>query len=632
MNKAVLHLAFSQRRHLTGSLLDIAFSQPPIVSGAILDVSFASQERVSGKMLELSFAQELLQKRRFLGEEAIGVGDYDIAVYVGGTRVNMCKLAESMTIRHGENESYTCDFVMQENKGGQPKPINLYEWYGQSITVQLIHDDGVMRIFGGIVNSVQADFLGGKTRVGCTDRRERLLDTVDDATIKNIGITSKSAHGDFLNKADEITKRLETVPASFEFDVYGHGRLVSWLAGTSTRTIDDCMIYYRQPTLRLAEVGQVVNEVEIKLTRHYQRLRQRNIYYQMNLGINVCQYAAYGKLPTLRAIAAAAEQTGWTLGGFNFERSFRSGWVNCGGTKLGNVRAKSDTTVVSGVFELAKRWVQPIGETYNLVVRNDASISRYGKLSESLGYAVTAENDIGDWISDIPNAHRDGPSYQLATGDYFVSPFLSRPTYKKWDLANAPNGDYYINLNDTDGDFEKTYDVALATARTKILASHRQNTLDLEIKFLPEVSLTHSHEINHTFFKGTLKVASFTHTFDFIFGTGQTAIQYKFFQGDSSGGIASFNKPSFDMPANWVPYSKELWLGRVELEPEQNVDNLWGMIYRKAVVSHRTQLYTPVAFRVRVPEVETQSTDSADQSKKISMGIGVPHTNIEVYL
>lgn len=625
-----LNIAVSQRRPLSGSLLNMAVAEYRNgVTTRVLDLGVSVRRPAGGRVAAFGFSARARQGYPFAGSEALGIGDYNLAVYIGGAAVDMCEMAESMSITHGENESCICDFVLRKNKGGRPRPIDLYQWYSQDIIVEAVHAGGRLRLYTGIVNSVRADFAAGALRVGCSDRRERLIEALPPDTIAAIGITSEAAHGKFLSKADELNKRLETVPASFEFDAYGRGALVAWKPSAPVRTLDDCTVYFRQPELRLAEVGQVVNTAVIELNLSYERLLERRLNYSLALGINVCEYARYEQLPTLEAVREAARQTGWTLGGFVFEREEKSGWKHCGGP-LGHLRRRDSTAITGGSFEMVKRWRQPVSERHKVVIGNRASVVRYGELAENLSYAVSAP-PAQDWEKGLADPHEKQAVYTLTTTDRFHAHPLPAPQYGGQNVPRADNGDFVLAASaGAEESLLQTWRVAVAAARTRIAASHRQNTLDLEIKFLPEISLRHSHRIAHRHFRGTVKVARFVHTFDFESGTGQTAVQYRFFQ-NAGGGEAEtdLSRPPLAPPLPLPAYNPHLHLGKVLLEPNQSEDGAAGMIYRKI---EKSRLLHPLMFRITVPDVEQQSTDTAEQEFETRAQINVPHDDVEVFL
>nr|WP_244773083.1 hypothetical protein [Alysiella crassa]UOP06515.1 hypothetical protein LVJ80_12265 [Alysiella crassa] len=642
LSGALVRFELSQLTKISGSLNAVAVSQTIPISGAMVGVSVNQAARMPRTAFRLGLGQALPRKRRFLGSETIGIsGDYDVQMVVNGLTFDMCELTDKIVITHGENEAYTCQFVIQ-------KPINprsldgvevdLYQWYGRKMTVNVVHSGGTLRIYHGTITSAQPEFATGKIYLSATDYRQRLIDTLPAQTVRAIGYTSKSAHGEFLKLSDELGRRMETIPASFEFDVYGRGYVNWWLPENPTHTMDNCMIYYRQPTARLAQVGEVVNRVNVELTAQTQRLLQRVLQYNYQVGIDVCNYTRYGQLPDLEEFNQAVSQTGWALWGFDFERVKPSGVYSCPQGRLMHRRDSVSATansngaydrisrvrnldVVSGRFEMVRRWVQNIGYRYDLTFENAASIARYGVFSDALSYNVPSrENELDGWTADF-SPHRDGVKYQIDVMDELIAPFHTKPHFQKTAFTLAENGDWYADFNQDVDELNKTLEVAYHTARTKIWASHRQNTIDLQVKFMPHLSLKHSHRIDFKHIQTVAKVAHFSHEIDLKNGLSSTSIQYRFFQNgahDTRFRLPELEQPEFSFPR----YSKNLQLGRTELPRGTEVnDGHFGVIYRQATA----RLYDAIGMRIYAPEIEPASTDSVEFTQAQTHEIGIPN-------
>lgn len=214
-----------QNRRAHRESLDIAVVRPSPPVNRVLDVAVARRQRLSARLDVgmLNLPRGTFGKRfhgRFAGKHAIGIGDFNVVVRIGNQDVPMCELAETMTITHGENENYRCEFVLRKNRpNGTPKRIDPYQWHTKAVTVHLRHEHGEQILYRGVVDGIQLNALKGTLSVKCSDRRERMINALPWATIRGIGYTSKAIHGEFADKLDELTKRLETVPASFEFDL-----------------------------------------------------------------------------------------------------------------------------------------------------------------------------------------------------------------------------------------------------------------------------------------------------------------------------------------------------------------------------------------------------------------------------
>lgn len=670
MGGDLLQLAFAQRQPVAGSLLDLGFAQQSTLVGSLIGLAFSQNRPLTGSLLQYGFTQHhATRKFKFKGSQTQGFGDFDIAVYIGGAAVPMCQFAQSMTISHGENESYLCSFVIRPKRERKiPRELDVYRWYAQPIVVQAVSASKTVQLYQGIVDSVDYDMQGALT-IQCSDRREQQINALPHSTIAAIGYTSKAAHGDkFDTQKDELDKRLSTIPASFEFDAYGTPYLTPWQPkAVADVVLSPCVIYKREPKLSLASVGGVTNAVEVEVSLQHTRLWQRSHIISMNLGIGVCEYAKFGQLPDLDEINSAVNETGWTMWGFNLERVARTGWYNCNGRQMawyrdGNARqydengklvSKSklfNSDVVAGEIEMIKRWTQNIAQTIKLRVENRASIARYQEVKQGISFNVNVEPPKGlDWDT-ADNPHADKVQYETTSQNGLYYPFFRQlPRIPNARFQAASNGDWYADFSDSGGEWARALLVAYHTAYTLILAAHRQNTVELEVKFMPHLDLRHTHEIQHPLFTGKAKVSHFTHTFDFETHLGQTAVQYRFFQNAENGQFTPFRQP--ENPAQTFPrHTGRSSVGKVLL-PKGGENEIagsmmggdlelgmsryrYGMIYQRVngaiVQGKEVEKYQAVVLRFKAPDIEAESTDTRTFERKLTYNVGVFSDEIRV--
>lgn len=640
----LIGLGFAQQRTSAGGLLSLGMAQSAAASPLLLSLGMAQSNRAARHLLGLGMAQNLPQ-RRFNRADGLGlgIGAFDLAVLIGGEEVDMCAFAENLTIRHGENEAYTCRFVLQQPLNRPAAPLDLYQWYAKEIIIEARHDGGSIRLYRGIIDSVQLDVVSGKTQVDCSDRRQRMIDRMTPQQLAAIGHYSEAVQGKFDNPRDELAGRLTTVPASYEFDAYGNGYLNPWRAGEPVRTIGDCDVFYRQPQVRLASVGQVVNSVSIELGYSYDRLRQRSLMYHYSLGLSICSLG-YAQHPTLDAFEAAVAQTGWVLGGGSFEGDPRSQWVNCpGGRKMAWLRQPDSRAVWSGRFEAVKRWRQNVRETVVFTLTNAASIARYEALTDRVSASVSVPNEA-DW--DAPEAAK----YTLQPNLYFTAPFFRQPeNIGQAVFSRAPNGDWYADLADAGQAREQAFNVLYRQAYVKMLASHRQNTLEWPIKFLPELSLRHTHRIEHSRVSGSLKVARFSHHFDLLNGLAESEVGYRFFQAPQAAAELTPAVTPPRPPASFAAYAANFTVQRVDLPqktggsdtlyymgtaPQTEAPEPHGVIYR-AIGSNRmgarsTTVYRLEKLRLATPQIEADATDAAEAQSSLNFEVGLFSDDIHI--
>lgn len=669
----LMQWGFVQKQTLAGSLVDFAFAQQTALSGSLIQLGFIQTHRLPGSLLQYGFAQNHARaRRRFKGSQTQGFGDFDIAVYIGGVAVNMCEFAQSMTISHGENESYLCSFVIRPQRNRKlPREMDLYRWYAQPIVIQAVSNRERVQLYQGIVDSVDYAMMQGVLTIQCSDRREQQINALPHSAIAAIGYTSKAAHGNqFDTQKDELDKRLTTVPASFEFDANGTPYLTAWKPkDVPDVVLSPCVIYLREPKLSLASVGGVTNAVDVEVSLQHTRLLQRSHIINMDLNIGVCEYAKFGQLPDLDEINSAVNETGWTMWGYNLERVARTGWYNCDGRQMawyrdGNARqydgdklvSKSkqfNSDVVAGSIEAIKRWTQTIAQTIKIRVENRASINRYQEVKQGISYTVNVDAPEGlNWDS-ADNPHADRVQYEQSSQNTLYYPFFKQGNLPRIPHARfqaADNGDWYADFDDSGGEWARTLQVAYHTAYTMILAAHRQNTVELEVKFMPHIDLRHTHEIQHPLFHGKAKVSHFTHSFNFETKLGQTTVQYRFFQNaEDNGQYTPFRQP--ENPAQTFPrYTNRSSVGKVLL-PKGGEDEIagsmmggsleigmeryrYGMIYQQVngakINGKEQEKYQARVLRFKTPDIEEASTATRTLERKLTYAVNVYNDAVRV--
>lgn len=639
----MLYLSFAYKK-IADPVLDLSFSYKELVN-LNLGLSFSYSE-ILNTSIDLSFSfQPKPKKFYFDGDHAVGISDFDIQALIDGKEEFICEWAEELNISHGENESYVARFVVLPKKErGNPRPIDPYKWYSKPIEINAVHEFGIVRLFTGIVDKMGMNVLKGRFEIECSDRRERQINALPASMIKSIGYTSESAHGiEFDNLSDELAQRLNTIPASFEFDATGTPYLTPWREKeVADFVLNPCFIYQEEPIINLVGAGDVLNSVTARVRLSYSRLRQRQVRFGYDSEQNVCTYALYGRLADADEIATAVRATGWNLWGFDFQMLEPSGWYNCNGNQTGWIRdsieeqgnrryRRTFLTVKSGVFEGVKRWRQSVGQEYVLKLTNQGSISRYEFNSvENISLSVSSNSkDEEDWGNDYA-PHQNGIEYEKTTNNHIAYPFSREPKFKKMDFKKVSNGDWVADLVG-ENDLEATLKVAYYTAYTALLASHRQNTVELSAKFLAQIDLRHTHEIQHSHFTGKCKVQHFEHIISFKLKKAKTRVRYAFFQNSVDGELTPYtpaNKPKPSYPN----YENYFILRKKEISENADASNYFGMVYRYKLGKNGRKLYTAEHFAVRTPDIEKEATDSVNETATTDYEVGIFNTEFKVMI
>lgn len=651
----LLALSFTQSAAVNPNLLALSFVQRGRIFESLLGLSFAHSRIMPNGLLALSFGgRNVAQRFQFKGSQTQGFGDFNLRVYIDGKLAPMCDFAETMTIERAEDESSLCEFILRPARERKnPRPIDLFQWYCKEIVVDVVSATQIVRLFRGFVDKVDCTLLAGRIALRCADRREQALNALPPAYVQSIGYTSKSAHGnEFDSLKDELNARLPTIPYSLELDLDGTPHLTAWQPkSVADYVLSPCVIYQREPSLELAEVGGVVTVAEIELNLSFPRLIQRKINLSFQSGLNVCQYARYGKLASVEDFAQAIGQTGWGLGSFDVERVEPSGWYRCAqgmvgfmrdsrtfgdvktdenGTEsnhardVGSVSRVVNLDVKNGNFVLMRRWQQAIKQVFCLNLSSPTA-AQFGKNVQRFSFSVS--ESLPENVSwETPNPHEKKLKYEYDHGRIWHHHIETGDLPREYAWQHSASGDVWTDCVDW-AEFERTAQVAYHTAYTKILQTHR-NSLNLEVKFMPFASLRHTHEIRHSHFSGRAKVRQIKHHFDFEKGLGRTELRYGFFYGN-----AEKLTPYAALPKEIVPtgvFENDMILGKVELLPDETLDDARhiGLIYRRSSgwLLHLEKL------NVRTPEIEEDSTATRELTYHYDKSIDVYRGDVEMRL
>lgn len=569
--------------------------------------------------------------RRFKGKQAISFDDFDVVVTINGVWVPMCDLAQSMSIERVENQSAILDFVMHPKKC---RDVDLFQWYGKQITVDVESNSQIERLFVGFVDRNVHNPLLGLVSLRCSERREQVINALPRSIIESIGYVLNDEK--FDTQKEELDARLTTVPASFEILPQGLTHLTPWLPKEQPDFImSRCLIYQRDFNFELSEIGGITNFVEAKVVVDYPRFLQRSIFFMFNNGLSVCDYVRYNQLPDIYEFKSAIEQAGWRLGGFDCERIEKSGAYNCGGMPLLHYRElpneerneEDKTTLVSvrrnldiktGTFEMVKRWTQSVRHEFVFHVSAPESIARFGENKAISTHYLNHESDDKATWGEF-NWHNQTIDYRLSSDKIQCLPFAANrqpvlPEQKNVLFQASPYGDWFVDVLPENDKLKQAFQVAYHAAYTQILKAHRQS-VSLTCLFMPQVNLTQTHQIEHSHFRGKAKVSKIVHRLDFAKKKAETALTYHFFY---LNGEERHDYTEFDLPLRQTPptQSFERWqnaLGRIELEKDvMPKENDVGMIYREVTTSQKAVLFNAVELVVPTPEVESESTQTIE--------------------
>ena len=595
--------------------------------------------------------------------------NYAIRIFIAG--IELCNVFRTCEVHFAEGESATASLYLLEPCGA----LDLYEYFNKPLAIYAQTDKHLYPIFTGIVDMPKIDYSERMRSLSAIKDRSTSVEKLNIATIHSIGYWSSSIFGeeaDYETKNAQLTDRLSTIPASFDFDALGQMHVTSWLPKTvADWTLGACEVYDNNMSLEMSSAVSIINHVEIELHHQYDRLIHRQIsFFYRYLSFTsdydfIVRAAAEGPAPRVTDVQSAANGGGWTTGEWKLRGTPPPGvyngirWraaeykydyeptgekdaqgrdiVNVVQTQIGT---DSNLYALEANWKAMRRWKQAIDEKYTVIVQNQNSIACHGEKKQKIVYSIKHESDDDKIAKNWGNEKH----YKLPRG------------------TKQPNGDYTINIDNViPGEFSNGYQVAVQIAYTKMLESHRQNSISMDCKFLPFASLMHTVHVNNQRFNTKVKVSAYSHSWDFTSKRGRTTLTGKFFMnpGSDNRTLSGTQKPparpaltgetyepKITLQDYVIPYKMEV----IETDPNANKDpdeieediNDSGKVIEKnkfrlykcngyvrretGYIFKGVKVKRSYAFRVITPDIEEKSTDTqdADGGKQI-LNMAIPH-------
>lgn len=556
-----------------------------------------------------------------------GSEKFDITIIVGGVIIDNTTIHGDITITRAEDQSALCDFTLLPGTGVQ----SISQYHGKAVVIKATTETRTVTIYQGVVDVPNIDLINKFITLNCTDSRKEKANALSDSFINGIGYYSENVFSDVDTQLERLEQRLQTVPASYDYDAVGIGRLTDWKPkAVPDYQLSDATIFYRNPSVQVLSRGRVTNKVTIELEFQYQRLRHREIEYDFDAELTACYYSAWGLPPKKTQMLQAIESAGWPYTDFTITKNIDpSGGYNCFGhkeywsTKKSSVtltaqvddkgkeitdaagRTQYDTsnrtvTDITGSYaqecnwKASKRWAQNVVETMTIIVQAPQSIEQYGEVESEKSYGVVAEYDATGWETY--------ESYQSPPSGFSVS----------------ANGDYVYN-QDALGlqAWQSAALTALHIARTEIIKAHRDNTVSFEVPFWPDVGLHHTVETTGGTVRAKGKVTRIVHNLNIEDRDCSTDIELSLSQSigtATDSGTPVPTRPAVGDSTQSVVRSIKLRSVTVDIGAEQDPTST-GYIFKQLVRAGKSVpagLKKPIALIIDTPDVDDASRDTKE--------------------
>lgn len=508
------------------------------------------------------------------------------------------QLTGELSVRIDEGAARLARFTLDP----MPGAIDPYLWIGKPVVINFI-DGSTDLLFTGLVHTVDYDIDAGTTEFVCTDALQEVFETVTRPAADKLitaGLWSDKIFRSTKDNWDYAQQKMSTTPASLDKSPAGALRITPWAAKSTpdltytAATIDSGTLKIDQ----LAERRSIVNSVKIKYSSVFQALRQREQAISWTAEYpspgNWFQYLEHTfDLPERQAIEAALRD--WTLKTIEYVDLPDSGIYSYLGEDHVWILSDYSRNQCQGFNAVvAIRWRQDIAIEYSITVANAASVAQHGLLEVEQSYNISHKTKGRD--------------------DDFL----------KFDAYKAPEGAHVVDLvgsdewlSSTQGDDSLPQLVALSIAKTRILASHRQNRISFECALNADIDVDLTVAIDHSKLTAKGKVTAVEHRIDVLEGFAITkctiAVTLPQVSGQTDDTISRALTPYITSAPSLVPpESPPSWptllthIGNDDgVDPDDPTWNGWISNYDFwSGLGDPPPVYDPIRFAIESPAVD----------------------------
>jgi hypothetical protein len=444
----------------------------------------------------------------------------------------------AIDIEIDEGGARICSFQLLPFSG----VIDPYDWIGVDVTVDYLTYDssGIEqsnhRLFTGVVDEPIYDPTTRFTTFECTDNLQEYFESKEFTQIDSVigGYHSDVVFGETEDRWEYAQQRLSSQPASFDFDVYGNGRLTAWQAkATSDLSFSSANIIHESLGLKLISRRDVVNTVNIKLGYRFGRKWQREIGGGWHYPRPFYQFLSDQTTLPNRDMILSSLDAGWDIKSIFFTKLPPSGqYVNSEGaqTTWGISDELRDYLVFGVGFTLAKKWLQDVTEDYSIQVTAAASIAKHGEIKADEFYALDDEvEEEFEQVSETATiSSTSSTDSSIETGRSFG--------YTEPEVGGVDVGDYDTIVDPTDrAEFDNAVKTAIAEARTHILRTHRANTVVIQDLLVPDADTHKTADVATSEVTAKGKVRRVAHSLDTSTGEALSTIELSLYQPNTAG-------------------------------------------------------------------------------------------------
>jgi len=453
----------------------------------------------------------------------ITIDDYSIDTSLAKNEDGLC---DNLTVTATTNQSRQASFSFIPPE----EEVFLDDFEGSEVQILFRKANGVWeQMFFGYVDSAELSFISRKISLTCSDSRENRIIQLPLGVVGTIGSYSEAVFGSSKDDSEELSKRLQTVTADFDFDRYGNWALTSWApkASPDITYLPTHISRNQEPMLGSTARSKTVNTINIEVNYTYQRLHQQSVNFVWG-GYQdfFTSYWDVGRpsFPTKAGIQSAAVSSAWKItspAGISFTDLWEAqGFAQSGGTIVWQPNQRTEEKVgrtsFSGYLKDGDGEFVSVGSPARLVPQYDPVLDSAGK--QIMDVVKTTITDTSShlcrgafWQSSLKFTQSIKEKYTVTlsspqsvdrygTVDSFESVSITDPyDTKEWENSDTVAFVDYNFYNDKKPNYNKVHEalvVSLNKARHDLFDLFRDRTFTFRLKVLdPTVDLKHTVDV-----------------------------------------------------------------------------------------------------------------------------------------
>lgn len=636
--------SFTQEVAITGSGLLCDFEQEVeyLYSGEGILCSFTQQVTPTFSGLLCSFQQNVIAPNQTTFYSRNG---WVPVITINNYAVPLNQIVDQITLTRTESEAAQMSFTIRPEVGNVD--LDFYEGADITMSIATTRSAFPIRVFTGTVNAVDTDLIYKKIRLSCTDRRREIINQLGAPFAPGIGYYSIDAFGSPTDVADEIDKRLQTIPYAIDVHPWGYLNFTPILAkGSADYSLTSNDIYRdngRDPVVKKQIRSKLINDITINADYRYTRLhhRERTWNWTAPWHSSPCDFLLNQYSVPLRSmIETSIKSAGWALrGNVGYTNVLASNFYNCSGVTVAysqvslptaTFQAQTDssgnqitdsngnnvyvaiptgggvnvgaTQCFGAQWTASTQFSQNVSEHYTISVKAPQSINQYESIPQTITVGVESTYDATSW--ENAKTWTSNPSGAIP-------------------VSGAVSNDYYLNMDSNISGWVNGINVALHKASTDIIRAHRENEVIFNRSIWPEVDLAHTVAIDATVANSSSrvqakgKVYKIVHTMDVQKPEANTQVTLRLSQS-----VGSTSSTALTIPTR--PAGAPTWVGPalIPLQTHMGVtaqDSWNGYIGNKAItvpiagqgLNHTRSTITE-EFRVDTPAIDAPYRDNLD--------------------